>query len=202
MIEGGNESCIPPKVEFMQQVARFMIVISGCLLCCSSCEYAKPSKATSDKKAGASELPIGDSTSFENKPAYVVADPAHVQELTGINGGQRFTFDPPDYSGEWTQDNNTNLVRFFIVDRSGSRNVSVAADSFCIKSGDNLMFSLDPDNGYNSSGSDSFSLEDRNLALAMNSTVEVVLQVQGKSYRAILNESAPSAPTDSTAVDQ
>ena len=184
----------------MEHMVVIRIVLFGSLLLVG-CEYAAPSKDRSHSEQRESKSGQNlDSPDVKRKPAYILADPAEPQNLTGINGGQRFTFEPPDYGGEWTQENDTDLVRFYVVDLSGAKNVAVAAESFSIKAGDNLIFSLDPD-VEEGSGSHSYSLDDRNLALAMNSMVEVIMVVNGKSYRAILNDIQPPSESSETTVD-
>ena len=114
------------------------------------------------------------------KPAYVIAEPEPNNDSTGINGGTKFTFEPADFSGEWIQSSESDMVRFYVVDIGGASNVSVEPDNFCIKTADNMLFSLDPDSNNGELGSHSFSLKDRNLALAMNDSVEVIMTLQGK----------------------
>ena len=144
-------------------------------------------------KVGRSESQRADSPTF-SEPGYVVADPTPTELLTGINGGERFQFYPADFSGEWLRGNG-DLVRFFILEKNGTKNVSVAAENFYLRTKDDVLFFLDADfSGGN--GSSSYSLIDRNLALAMNSEIEVVLELDGKSYLARLSDGAESE-TDS-----
>ena len=179
-----------------------------CIVLLSGCEYSIPQKTVDGR--GGSSLNQQDVQSPHLKNSdYVVAEPELAENLTGINGGDRFLFEPTQYRGEVTIGTNSDLVRFFVLDDLGEKNVAVNAESFYIKSGDNQIFMLDPDNDDGSTSANggsacsSYSLEDRNLALAMNSQVEVVMSIQGRSYRASLDisNSTLSIETDSTVAD-
>lgn len=182
---------------------RLLSIVCLVLLC--GCEYAIPNKESvrTDDSTNQRERQSSKDVSSD----YVVAQPA--ENLTGINGGDRFQFEPPSYSGEFTIAKNGDLVQFFVLDETGKKNVAVYAESFFIKSGDNQIFMLDPDadnklrGSTGSHASSSFSLEDRNLALAMNSPVEVVMSVEGRSYRAFIDNSQSSLATaqDTTVAD-
>jgi len=146
-----------------------LILAGGCNFAKSPEQQAKPSK----RDSSVTRLPNGELRTGVKRPAYVTAEPTDSQHATGLNGGHAFLFDPPDYGGEWVVGPERDCVRFFVVDVETGENVAVAASNFFVRTADNQLFSLDPDRSSDAAKSDSFSLIDRNLALAMNSTVEL-----------------------------
>ena len=178
----------------------FQVAVMMGLVVLVGCDYASRTKeALNNKDKKDTEQSTGPSVPRE--PTYVLADPVAADDLTGINGGYRFLFEPPEFSGEWTQSVDTDVVRFFILNASGSENVAVQPESFYVRSSENVIFSLDPELIDGSEITSSFSLADRNLSLAMNSTVEVVMNLPGKSFRATLNRIDEGSGEQNLSVD-
>ena len=177
----------------------WMLIVSLVIVC--GCEYSNRQASKSNRERKASTARDRASQHINQEPTYVLGDPVAESDLTGINGGHRFTFEPPEYTGEWIQAVDSDVVRFYVLNASGSMNVPVNVDSFYVRSSENVIFSLDPDGNDADGMSSSFSLNDRNLALAMNTTVEVVMTVAERSFRTTLQGTGGQVVEQST-VDQ
>ena len=97
----------------------------------------------------------------------------------GVNGGHVFKFEPGEFTGEWLQSRNSDLIRLYILDANSKKNNPVNADSVIVKHGGSL-FSLDPEN--TDDASSLFSLDDQKLAIAMNLGVTVELKIGDQTY--------------------
>ena len=101
----------------------------------------------------------------------------------GIHGGHIFDFQPNDLLGEWVQFRDKDVIEIFLLDSTGKSDSPQKVESLIIKKGDKL-FSLDPESPDGNGASAKFSLDDIELAIAMNLGVDVEMTIGDKEYTA------------------
>ncbi len=104
-------------------------------------------------------------------------------EHESING-HPFRFEPADFAGTWLGYSHNDVIRVFIMDRSGESRVRLQVDSIAVFGADGAVFTLDPVDVDAKGTADSFSLENRDLAIAMNRGAKLVMEIGEKTYQA------------------
>lgn len=110
----------------------------------------------------------------------------HDSEATkkyAANDGHSFTFEPHDYAGEWGHTFNSDLIQIFILDKTTNEKKRVQLDSISIRRGDQI-FSLDAENEDEQGLAHTYSLDNKELAIAMNLGVTLEMTVGEKNYTA------------------
>ena len=94
-----------------------------------------------------------------------------------------FAFEPDDYVGDWSHSVKSDLIRIFILDKETKSKSPINADTVLIRRGD-VIFSLDPEEPDEDGKTAVFSLDNKDLAIAMNLGVTVEMTVDGEKYSA------------------
>ncbi len=114
----------------------------------------------------------------------------------GPNGGHPFKFAEGGYQGEWKHYNDNHIIRVYVLDADGKKNAPVKADSVTITRSageDAATFTLDAEEPTDSGEAAVYSLDDQDLAIAMNLGVKVEMKIGDKTYT---SEIAAHAPHD------
>jgi len=101
--------------------------------------------------------------------------------IHGVNGGHVFSFEPADYVGEWLVSNDDDVTKIFILDKDGTVNTPIKVENLELRRGDSV-FTLDAENLNEDGLSAVYSLDDRDLSIAINLGVEVKMEVGEKKY--------------------
>jgi len=123
-------------------------------------------------------------------------DHDHDEPAHGPNGGHTFKFAEGDYMGEWKHYNDNHIIRVYVLDADGKKNAPVNADSVTITRSageDAATFTLDAEEPTDSGEAAVYSLDDQDLAIAMNLGVKVEMKIGDKTYT---SEIAAHAPHD------
>lgn len=148
---------------------------------CSGCQRGSE-QAANDRFENA----VGESSNKADRPIDSKTDAAtglgHV-EHESING-HPFRFEPADFAGAWLSYTHNNVIRVFIMNAIGDESVRIKVNSMTVFGADGAIFTLDPDDIDAAGTVDSFSLENRDLALAMNLGAKLVMEIGDKTYQA------------------
>ncbi len=127
--------------------------------------------------------PDGEGRTEQNGEADSQAGKASPSAPAKIFGGHMFAFEPDDYVGDWSHSVKSDLIRIFILDKETKSKSPINADTVLIRRGD-VIFSLDPEEPDEDGKTAVFSLDNKDLAIAMNLGVTVEMTVDGEKYSA------------------
>lgn len=99
------------------------------------------------------------------------------------DNGHGFQFEPHHFSGEWGHTFNSDLIQIFILDKETKDKKPIKVDSIAIRRGDQI-FSLDAEAEDEQGLSHTYSLDNKELAIAMNLGVTLEMTVGDESYTA------------------
>ena len=98
----------------------------------------------------------------------------------GPHSGHVYSFDQ-DYQLEWAL-STTDLVRIYILDAEGKKVTPVVGSLVIKREADGSSFELDPENPAEDGSVESFTLENKELSIAMNLGVVAELKTKNKTY--------------------
>lgn len=99
--------------------------------------------------------------------------PAH-----GPNNGHLFAFDNADFQGEWCKYKDNNVIRMYLLDKSGKEPAPLKVDSFVVKplvGNDDTSFELTAENADDQGLASTFMLDDQTLSIAIPLGVKIVV---------------------------
>lgn len=97
--------------------------------------------------------------------------------------GHGFSFQPNDFAGEWGHTFNSDLIQIFILDKETKDKKPIKVDSIAIRRGEQI-FSLDAEGEDEQGLSHTYSLDNKELAIAMNLGVTLEMTVGDVDYTA------------------
>lgn len=162
------------RIMMLALASSFLILISAC--------NENPAASTNSPESESAET-----THDHGHQASGIADSSEYEtHRHGIHGGHIFEFSPAEFLGEWVQHRDSDLIQIFILDLNGKSDMPQKVDSLIIKRGDTL-FSLDPESSDENGNSAVYSLEDKDLSIAMNLGVDVELFIGEREFTAQIN---------------
>ena len=99
--------------------------------------------------------------------------PAH-----GPNNGHMFAFDNAEFQGEWCKYKDNNVIRMYLLDKSGKEAAPLKVDSFVVKplvGNDDSSFELTAENADADGMASTFMLDDQTLSIAIPLGVKIVV---------------------------
>ncbi len=140
---------------------------------CKNPESSKTSEPNSKASADSAQRHNSDHSHSDNHGSY---------HRHGIHGGHIFEFKPQGtYLGEWVQNRKNDLIRIYILDSKGEKDVPVDAENLILRRGETL-FSLDAETPNEDGKSAIYSLEEKDLAIAINLGIAVEMTVGDTRY--------------------
>ena len=107
--------------------------------------------------------------------------PAH-----GPNGGHLFDLDSDEFSCEWRQYQDNNVIRFYLLDGKSESPKPLVVEEFIVTplvGNDKEPFEFEPVNVDPEGAAHEFMLDDRNLRTGINLGVEVEIVTEGKTLK-------------------
>lgn len=156
---------------------------SFCLILVSACDNSQaPTERAANQDDSTSDQVAHDQDNHHSDApqSYSAGDHSHRH---GIHGGHIFDFSPAEFLGEWVQHRDSDLIQIFVLDLNGQSDFPQKVESLLIKKGDTL-FSLDPESPDENGYSSVYSLEDKDLSIAMNLGVDVELTIGDREFTA------------------
>ncbi len=115
--------------------------------------------------------------------------PAH-----GPFGGHIFPIDSSDYQGEWKKYKDNNIIRMYLLDSEGKKEVAVKVDSFIVKpqagKGD-VVFELTAEEPDENGASATYMLDDEELTIAIPLGVDIEIKMGDKTLKGQIKAHKP-----------
>ncbi len=122
------------------------------------------------------------------------ADDSHDdhQDVHGPKGGHPVKFDSDEYQAEWLHYNDNDVVRVVVYGPDGKTEAAVKADRVTIKRiTDGTIFELDPEEPGADGATAVYSLDNKELSIAMNTGVSLELKIGDKTLNAEIKPQKP-----------
>ena len=111
-------------------------------------------------------------------------DPDHPPH--GPNHGHIFKFDSDEFTGEWCQYKDNNVIRFYLLDAKGESPKPMVVEQFLVKpmaGSEDEPFELEPEDVDPEGATNSFSSDDLLLRTAIPLGVEIEVITDGKTLK-------------------
>lgn len=106
--------------------------------------------------------------------------PAH-----GPFGGHIFDIDSAEYQGEWKTYRDNNIIRMYLLDGDGKKEVVAKVDSFVIKpqagKGD-VTFELTAEDPDDEGASSTYMIDDEDLSIAIPLGISIEIKIGDKTH--------------------
>jgi hypothetical protein len=115
-------------------------------------------------------------------------------DIHGPFGGHVFSFDSDEYRGEWKHYNDNDVIRVYVLDSTGKKEAPVngAVTLTPLAGADKTPFELEGENPNDDGETAIYSLDDKNLTIAITAAgVTVGLKVGDKSYEGVIEAHEP-----------
>ena len=110
----------------------------------------------------------------------------------GPKGGHLVKFDSDEYQAEWLHYNDNDIVRVVVYGPDGSTETAVKADSVCVKRiADGTVFELDPETPDENGATAVYSLDNKELSIAMNTGVNLEMRIGDKTFTTEIKPQKP-----------
>lgn len=144
-----------------------------------------------DKPNGDDHAAHGDNDKAPDADADHDADdhPAH-----GPFGGHIFTLDSSDYQGEWKKYKDNDVIKMYVLDAAGKNAASLKIDSFVVTpkvGNDGTSFTLEPEEPDADGATAVYTLDDKDLSIAIPLGVDIEIKVGDKVYKGEIKAHKP-----------
>jgi len=98
----------------------------------------------------------------------------------GPFGGHIFDLDSEDYQAEWKKYKDNNIIRMYLLDGEGKKEVAAKVDSFIVKpqaGKDDVQFELTAENPDENGASATYMLDDEQLTIAIPLGVDIEIKM-------------------------
>ena len=115
--------------------------------------------------------------------------PAH-----GPFGGHIFALEPDDMQGEWKKYIDSNVIKMYLLDAAGKKEVPQKVDSFVVTpkvGNDEGGFTLEPENPDASGISAVYMLDDQDLSIAIPLGVDIEIKIGNKVFKGEIKAHEP-----------
>ena len=119
-------------------------------------------------------------------------DPDHPPH--GPNHGHMFDFDSDEFTGEWCQYKDNNVIRIYLLDAKGQSSKPMVVEQFLVKplvGSEDEPFELEPENVDPEGAAESFMLDDNSLRTAIPFGVEIEVVTEGKTLKGQIKAHEP-----------
>ncbi len=164
----------------MKIVILFISITATCFVAGCGLESRSASKS-SEQDSGAEQ--VDNSEALGSVPMSRFEPDERVAVPSWSTDRRTFLFAPAEYRGAWSNPVGSDLIRFVILDQSGSEEVPVQAQSLLVYSQDGAVFALDPEDADEQGRTAVYRLEDRDLAFAVQLGMTVEMQIGDRVFR-------------------
>lgn len=115
--------------------------------------------------------------------------PAH-----GPFGGHIFELDSEDFQGEWKKYKDNDVIKMYLLDAAGKKAAAAKVDSFIVTpkvGNDNAGFTLMPEEADADGVTAVYSLDDKDLAIAIPLGVDIEIKIGDKVYKGQIKAHEP-----------
>jgi hypothetical protein len=115
--------------------------------------------------------------------------PAH-----GPFGGHIFALEPNEFQGEWKKYTDSNVIKMYILDADGKKEVSQKVDSFTVTpkvGNDEGGFVLEPENPDEQGLAAVYMLDDQDLSIAIPLGVDIEIKIGDKVFKGEIKAHKP-----------
>ena len=115
--------------------------------------------------------------------------PAH-----GPFGGHIFALEPNDMQGEWKKYTDSNVIKMYLLDAAGKKEVPQKVDSFVVTpkvGNDEGGFTLEPENPDDMGVSAVYMLDDQELSIAIPLGVDIEIKIGDKVFKGEIKAHEP-----------
>ena len=115
--------------------------------------------------------------------------PAH-----GPFGGHIFALEPNDMQGEWKKYTDSNVIKMYLLDAAGKKEVAQKVDSFTVTpkvGNDEEGFTLEAEKLDDQGLSAVYMLDDQNLSIAIPLGVDIEVKIGDKVYKGEIKAHEP-----------
>ena len=115
--------------------------------------------------------------------------PAH-----GPFGGHIFALEPNEFQGEWKKYTDSNVIKMYILDADGKKEVSQKVDSFTVTpkvGNDEGSFVLEPENPDEQGLAAVYMLDDQDLSIALPLGVDIEIKIGDKVFKGEIKAHKP-----------
>ncbi|MDB2685799.1 hypothetical protein N9Y42_01135 [Mariniblastus sp.] len=121
-------------------------------------------------------------------------DHGHDHPAHGPNHGHMFDFDSDEFTGEWCQYPDNNVIRIYLLDEKGEGSKPLVVEQFLVKplvGSEGDPFELEPEDVDPEGAADSFMLDDMVLRTAIPLGVEIEVIADGKTLKGEIKAHKP-----------
>ncbi|MEM9943974.1 MAG: hypothetical protein AAF939_20615 [Planctomycetota bacterium] len=121
-------------------------------------------------------------------------DHAHDHPPHGPNHGHIFDLDTDGHQGEWCKYPDNNVIRMFILDAKGKKNVPVKIDSFTVRpkvGADEEEFVLEPEEANENGETATYKLDDEDLYRAIPLGVDIEIKSGDQTWKGEIKAHKP-----------
>ena len=112
----------------------------------------------------------------------------------GPNHGHIFNFDSDEFKGEWCQYKDNDVICVYLLDGKGESQKPLVVEQFLIKptvGSEDEPFELEPEDVDPEGAAHKFSLDDKNLRIAIPLGVEIEVITEGKTLKGEIKAHEP-----------
>jgi len=112
----------------------------------------------------------------------------------GPNHGHMFEIDSDEFTGEWCQYQDNDVIRFYLLDSKGQSPKPMVVEKFLVKpmvGSEGEPFELEPEDVDPEGAAHSFMLDDNDLRTAIPLGVEIEVIADGKTLKGMIKAHEP-----------
>ncbi len=112
----------------------------------------------------------------------------------GPFGGHVFKLDTSEFQGEWKKYKDNDVIKMYLLDATGKKAAPLKVDSFIVTSkvgNDDAGFTLEPEEPDAEGATAVYSLDDKDLSIAIPLGVDIEIKVGDKVYKGEIKAHQP-----------